>query len=139
MWEDLVYLLRSNDGVIVDEFHLPPEFGGAVELHKRVLAREAFDALHFEWQTYRCLISSKLAIILEEGEASKTDCYLADIQKIGSFRREFDRALCDFDVLITPSSAGNSSADRRRNRRFNFQSALELVRRPSYERPWATR
>ena len=106
VWEDLVYLLKSMDGVIVDEFHLPPEFGGAVELHKRVLAREAFDALHFEWKTYRSLIRSKLAIILEEGEASKTECYLADIQKIGSLRREFDRALCDFDVLITPSSPG---------------------------------
>ena len=106
VWEDLVYLLKSIDGVIVDEFHLPPEFGGAVELHKRVLAREAFDALHFEWKTYRSLISSKLAIILEEGEASKTECYLADIQKIGSLRREFDRALYDFDVLITPSSPG---------------------------------
>ena len=106
VWKDLVYLLKSIDGVIVDEFHLPTEFGGAVELHKRVLAREAFDALHFEWKTYRSLISSKLAIILEEGEVSKTDCYLADIQKIGSLRREFDRALCDFDVLITPSSPG---------------------------------
>ena len=106
VWEDLVYLLKSINGVIVDEFHLPPEFEGAVELHKRVLAREAFDALHFEWKTYRSLISPKLAIILEEGEASKTECYLADIQKIGSLRREFNRALCDFDVLITPSSPG---------------------------------
>ncbi len=93
VWEKLVYDLKSMNSVIVDEFHLPPQFGDEVELHKRVLAREAFDALHFEWKAYRPLVSSKLALILEEGEATKTECHLADIQKIGTLRRAFDRAI----------------------------------------------
>jgi len=104
VWEKLVCVLRSMDGVIVDDFQLPHEFGDAVELHKRILAKEAFNALHFEWNTYRSLISSKLAVILEEGESTKTECYLADIQKIGSLRRKFYWAMCDSDVLITLSS-----------------------------------
>ena len=62
-----------ND-VILDLFQFPTDFGDAVELHERVLAIDAFDDLNFEWNAHRSLISSKLAIILMEGEVTKADC-----------------------------------------------------------------
>ena len=45
-----------------------------MELHESVLAIDVFDDLNFEWNAHQFLISSKLAIILMEGEVTKADC-----------------------------------------------------------------
>ena len=106
-WAELPALIKSQDELVrLKDVELPEIYDQSVELHKRIFAQEALDALHFEWHSFRSFFSEKLAQIMEQGEELSSDDYLKDIAQILSLRQAFDKAMGENDVLLTPSSTG---------------------------------
>ena len=106
-WVELSNLIKSQDGQVrLKDVELPEIYDQSVELHKRIFAREALDALHFEWHSVRSFFSEKLSQIMEQGEELLSEDYLKDITQMLSLRQAFDKAMGENDVLLTPSSTG---------------------------------
>ena len=103
-WDDLRSALRGKAATI--DLTLPAAYGVAADAHPRIMAREAFQALSFEWHSHRDKLSPQLAAMLEQGSNLSEQAQVEDRVMINQLRRRFASDLGDTPVFITPSAPG---------------------------------
>ena len=103
-WDDLATALRGKIATL--DVELPSAYGLACDAHPRLMAREAFQALSYEWDSHRDLISPQLRDMLEQGQAIPERAQAEDREMIASLRHRFAHDLGDTPILITPSAPG---------------------------------
>ena len=106
-WSQLENLLaQRSSSVQVFEVNLPKEFHDAENVHKTIFAKQAYEALHFEFTNYETYLSNQICEILQEGQELTNKTYECALSKMQNLRMLFDTLSSDFDALFTPSSPG---------------------------------
>ena len=106
-WSQLENLLaQRSSSVQVFEVNLPKEFHDAENVHKTIFAKQAYEALHFEFTNYETYLSNQICEILQEGQELTNKTYEYALSKMQNLRMLFDTLSSDFDALVTPSSPG---------------------------------
>jgi len=95
-------------GAILADFDLPPEFDALEAAHAVIMNNESARALGWEMNTARGQISPALLERLEWGLA-QPEAALVESQALFRFlQAEFTGVMGGFDVLLTPSAAGEA-------------------------------
>ena len=106
-WSQLEDLLTDqSSSVQVVEVNLPKEFHDAENVHQTIFAKEAYEALHFEFTNYETYLSNQICKILREGQELTNKTYERAISKMQNLRMLFDSLSSNFDALVTPSAPG---------------------------------
>ena len=106
-WSQLENVLaHQSSSVQVVEVNLPKEFHDAENVHQTIFAKQAYEALHFEFTNYETYLSNQICEILQEGQELTNKTYECALSKMQNLRMLFDTLSSDFDALVTPSSPG---------------------------------
>ena len=103
-WDDLEGVLRGR--VATTEVALPKVYGVAADAHPRIMAREAYQALAYEWHSHRDLLSPQLRAMLDEGRGVSEQSQHEDRMMIARLRQRFAGDLGNTPIFVTPSAPG---------------------------------
>lgn len=98
----------EKNGMEVIEYHLPPEFDQAHEIHERIYRRALAYYFKLEWHDRPDMFSQTLADMIADGLANITpQDYIDGIAYQSMLARLFDRDLTErgIDVVVCPSTA----------------------------------
>ncbi len=95
-------------GAVVRDVDLPSEFADLVEFQKTVMAFEAARNYAFERLAHGELLSDGLTTLLARGAACPYEHYLKARESAEICKRLLDPVFDDYDLLLTPSTAGEA-------------------------------
>lgn len=101
---------RLRDKIALREVVLPAVYAAAIAVHPRIMAREAYQALAFEWANHRDQLSAGLCEMLTEGRDIPEVEILEGRAMIAHLRVAFASDLGETPLLITPSAPGPAPA-----------------------------
>ena len=87
---------------------LPAEFAGLVEDQQTVMTFEGARNYAYERLAHGELLSDGLAALLSGGAACPYDRYVKARGKAASCQRQLDSIFDEYDLLLTPSAAGEA-------------------------------
>ena len=95
-------------GAAVRDVDLPAEFADLVEDQQTVMNFEAARNYAYERLAHGELLSDGLAALLSGGAACPYDRYVKAREKAASCQRQLDSIFDEYDLLLTPSAAGEA-------------------------------
>jgi len=96
-------------GATVTEFVFAPQFTNILEHHRRIFNYEAAHNYAYEYERHHDQVSAVLRdTVLAPGRALPLVEYVAALETAEAFRRHLDDSFGSFDLLLTPSAAGEA-------------------------------
>jgi Asp-tRNA(Asn)/Glu-tRNA(Gln) amidotransferase A subunit family amidase len=96
-------------GARITEVNFAPPFAGILEHHRRIFNFEAARNYAYEYEQHTELVSQVLRdTVLTPGRELPLAAYVEAIETAEAFRRHIDDIFAEFDVLLTPSAAGEA-------------------------------
>src|SRR4029077_17648667 len=93
----------------VSEVTFAAPFANILEHHRRIFNFEAARNYAYEYETHNALVSQVLKdTVLTPGRELPLAAYVEAIETAEAFRFHLDDIFTDFDVLLTPSAAGEA-------------------------------
>ena len=96
-------------GARVGDATFAPEFGNIHEHHRRIFDYEAAHNYAYEYERHREQVSEILRdTVLAPGRKLPLSAYVEALETAEAFRAHLDDLFSDFDLLLTPSAAGEA-------------------------------
>ena len=121
--EDVVRRL-ARIGAKVDEIELPADFDAVLAAHRTIMAVEAASVHEATFKERADDYGPNVRGLIEAGMATQATTYAHSRRVQRRFRRDVERAIADFDVLLTPSTT--APAPR----------GLDSTGDPAFQTPW---
>ncbi|MFL9921142.1 amidase [Paraburkholderia fungorum] len=106
-WAEAVHVLAPQAAYVSDAV-LPPDLPDLVALQKAIMAFEMSRALAYELSTNKARLSAALQELLVNGTKISGATHLQNQRATASAQARVDSLFDDFDVLLTPSAAGEA-------------------------------
>ncbi len=125
-----------TDGKVrLRESKLPAIFDNAVEDQRIIQLSEMARHYAMEYDTYRNLLSDKLAAMIEEGRAIDSNLVAAAIGRVDALRKQADILLGDCDAWLMPSATGAAPKGLESTGDPIFSRANTLLQMPAINLP----
>jgi amidase len=125
----------SAGNVRVREIRLPAMFDEAPEDQRVIQLSEMARLYALEYNTYRNLLSTKLAAMIEAGRAIDSNVYMAAIGRADGLRKQADILLGDCDAWLMPAAPGAAPKGLESTGDPIFSRANTLLRQPAINLP----
>jgi Asp-tRNA(Asn)/Glu-tRNA(Gln) amidotransferase A subunit family amidase len=126
-------------GARLDEVTFAPEFAGILEHHRRIFNFEAARNYAYEYEQHHDQVSQVLRdTVLTPGRELPLAAYIEALESAEAFRRHLDDLFAEWDVLLTPSAAGEAPAGLGSTGDPSFNSIWTLAWTPCLTLPAGT-
>jgi len=126
-------------GATVSDFAFAPRFADILDHHRRIFNYEAAHNYAYEYDCHREQVSPVLReTVLAPGRALPLADYVEALETAEAFRRHLDDAFAGFDVLLTPSAAGEAPVGLQSTGDPRFNSIWTLAWTPCVTLPAGT-
>jgi len=99
----------SAAGATVSEVSFAAQFVNILDHHRRIFNYEAAHNYAYEHLEHRALVSAALLdTVLDPGRDLPLSAYIEALETAEAFRTHLDDIFTDFDLLLTPSAAGEA-------------------------------
>ncbi|HVC57108.1 MAG TPA: amidase [Stellaceae bacterium] len=99
----------AASGARVSEVSFAPAFANILDHHRRIFNFEAARNYAYEYEEHNALVSPVLRdTVLTPGRELPLAAYVEALETADAFRRHLDDIFAEFDVLMTPSTAGEA-------------------------------
>ncbi|GBQ94899.1 amidase [Acetobacter nitrogenifigens DSM 23921 = NBRC 105050] len=114
------------------------DFVEANDLHVTIMSYEAAQALAWEYQERRNLLSPQIIGLIEAGRKISRSTYVAATEKASALRRRMDAVLDRYDVLLAPAAPGEAPLRENGTGAPTFSRMWTLLHLPSLTLPGLT-
>jgi Asp-tRNA(Asn)/Glu-tRNA(Gln) amidotransferase A subunit family amidase len=128
----------SRAGAQVSDVPLAPEHCPLIQIQADIMAFEASRALAFERYQYPARVSPTLTAMLESGERITLPEHRNNVRRANEARALLHDWFADYDVLITPSTAGEAPVIEQGSGDSLFCRGWSLFGAPCVHLPFAT-
>jgi amidase len=127
--------LAAAAGATVEEFELPPHFGGLTQARETINNVERARSLAWEWTHHRPQLSPQMTRTIEFGLAISGEQYHAALHFAGQCRRELDQTFERYDILLAPCVNGEAPTGLGYAGDPSFQGLWTLLHVPTVSIP----
>ena len=120
-------------GAVVEEPAMAGRLDGFTDVAVTIQRFEFAHWRAYEWTHHREEISAPLREFMEEGRKTSFEDYNRAQITAAEMRAAFDTLFDDYDLVLTPSAAGEGAQARVSDRQFEFQPHVVLAARSGHQ------